>query len=44
VKTTVPDLEEKEILDSYERGEWTPIKNKTAEQIINQIRWLNEFE
>ena len=31
MKKTDLDAEEKEILESYERGEWTPIKNKTAE-------------
>jgi len=33
VKKTVPDPEEKEIFESYERGEWMPIKNKTAELV-----------
>jgi len=27
MKKTVLDEEEKDILDSYERGEWKPVKN-----------------
>jgi predicted DNA binding CopG/RHH family protein len=36
VKKTVLDSEEKEILESYENGEWMPIKNKAAE--ITKLR------
>jgi len=36
MKKTVLNSEEKEILESYERGEWRPIKNPKAE--INKLR------
>ena len=38
MKRTVLDAEEKETLDSYDRGEWRPIKNPKAE-----IRKLREY-
>ena len=31
MKKTILDDEEKDILDSYERGEWKPVKNQKAE-------------
>lgn len=31
MKKTILDAEEKDILDSYERGEWKPVKNPKAE-------------
>lgn len=31
MKKTVLDAEEKDILESYERGEWKPVKNPKAE-------------
>jgi predicted DNA binding CopG/RHH family protein len=31
MKKIVLDKEEKDILESYERGEWTPVKNKKQE-------------
>lgn len=31
MKKIVLELEEKEILESYERGEWVPVKNKKEE-------------
>ncbi len=36
MKKIVLDPEEKEILESYENGEWMPIKNKEAE--IDRLR------
>jgi predicted DNA binding CopG/RHH family protein len=36
MKKIVLDAEEKDILDSYERGEWKPVKNLKAE--INKLR------
>jgi len=36
MKKTVLDVEEKDILESYERGEWRPIKNPKAE--IKKLR------
>jgi len=36
MKNTVLDAEEKDILRSYDRGEWRPIKNPKAE--IEQLR------
>jgi len=38
MKNTVLDAEEKDILESYERGEWTPIKNPKGE-----IKKLREY-
>jgi len=38
MKKTVLDAEEKDILESYERGEWLPIKNRKAE-----IKKLREY-
>ncbi len=38
MKKTVLDVEEKDILESYERGEWRPIKNPKAE-----IKKLREY-
>ena len=38
MKKTVLDAEEKDILESYERGEWLPIKNPKAE-----IKKLREY-
>ncbi|MBA4372333.1 MAG: antitoxin [Thermodesulfovibrio sp.] len=38
MKKTVLDAEEKDILDSYERGEWKPIKSQNAE-----IKKLSEY-
>lgn len=38
MKKTVLDVEEKDILKSYERGEWRPIKNPKAE-----IKKLREY-
>jgi predicted DNA binding CopG/RHH family protein len=38
MKKTVLDAEEKDILESYERGEWRPIKNPKAE-----IKKLREY-
>ena len=38
MKKTILDAEEKDILDSYERGEWKPVKNPAAE-----IKKLQEF-
>ena len=37
MKKTVLDEEEKDILDSYERGEWRPVKNP------KQIKKLSEY-
>ncbi len=31
MRKTVLDAEEKDILDSYERGEWKPVKNPKTE-------------
>jgi predicted DNA binding CopG/RHH family protein len=31
MKKTIPDDEEKAILESYERGEWAPVKNAKKE-------------
>ena len=31
MKKTILDVEEKDILDSYERGEWKPVKNPKGE-------------
>ena len=36
MKKTILDEEEKDILESYERGEWIPIKNPKAE--IKKLR------
>ena len=38
MKKTVLDAEEKDILESYDRGEWRPIKNSKAE-----IKKLREY-
>ena len=38
MKKMVLDAEEKDILDSYDRGEWRPIKNPKAE-----IKKLREY-
>jgi predicted DNA binding CopG/RHH family protein len=38
MKRTVLDAEEKNILESYERGEWRPINNRKAE-----IKKLREY-
>lgn len=38
MKKTMLDEEEKDILESYERGEWKPIKNTKAE-----IKKLREY-
>jgi hypothetical protein len=38
MKKTVLDTDEKDILESYERGEWRPIKNPKAE-----IKKLREY-
>jgi predicted DNA binding CopG/RHH family protein len=38
MKKTMLDEEEKDILESYERGEWKPIKNPKAE-----IKKLQEY-
>ena len=38
MKKTILDAEEKDILDSYERGEWKPVKNPKAE-----IKKLSEY-
>ena len=38
MKKIVLDAEEKDILDSYERGEWKPVKNPKAE-----IKKLQEY-
>jgi len=38
MKKAVLDAEEKDILESYERGEWRPIKNPKAE-----IKKLREY-
>jgi len=38
MKKTVLDVEEKDIVESYERGEWRPIKNPKAE-----IKKLREY-
>ncbi len=38
MEKTVLDVEEKDILESYERGEWRPIKNPKAE-----IKKLREY-
>ena len=38
MKKAVLDAEEKDILESYERGEWQPIKNPKAE-----IKKLREY-
>ena len=38
MKNVILDEEEKDILASYERGEWTPIKNHQQE-----IRKLREY-
>jgi len=38
MKNAMLDKEEKEILESYERGEWKPIKNQKAE-----IKKLREY-
>ncbi|OGW19649.1 MAG: antitoxin, partial [Nitrospirae bacterium GWC2_46_6] len=38
MKKTVLDAEEKDILESYERGEWRPVKNPKHE-----IRRLREY-
>jgi predicted DNA binding CopG/RHH family protein len=38
MKRTVLDAEEKNILESYERGEWRPINNQKAE-----IKKLREY-
>ncbi len=38
MKRTVLNAEEKDILESYERGEWRPIKNQKAE-----IKKLREY-
>lgn len=38
MKKTVLDAEEKDILESYERGEWKPVKKPTAE-----IKKLHEY-
>jgi len=31
MKKTILDNEEKDILESYERGEWAPVKNRKQE-------------
>ena len=36
MKKIILDAEEKDILDSYERGEWKPVKNPEAE--INKLQ------
>ena len=36
MKKTILDEEEKDILESYERGEWLPVKNPKAE--IKKLR------
>jgi len=36
MKKTILDEEEKDILESYERGEWMPVKNPKAE--IKKLR------
>ncbi len=36
MKKIILDEEEKDILDSYERGEWVPVKNQKQE--INKLR------
>ena len=36
MKKTILDEEEKDILESYERGEWTPVKKPKAE--IKKLR------
>jgi predicted DNA binding CopG/RHH family protein len=38
MKKTILDAEEKDILNSYERGEWKPVKNPRAE-----IKKLQEY-
>lgn len=38
MKRTILDEEEKDILDSYDRGEWRPVKNPKAE-----IKKLREY-
>lgn len=38
MKKTILDAEEKDILESYERGEWRPIKNPQVE-----IKKLREY-
>jgi predicted DNA binding CopG/RHH family protein len=38
MKRIVLDAEEKEILESYERGEWRPVKNRKTE-----IKKLREY-
>ncbi|MBI5756510.1 MAG: antitoxin [Nitrospirae bacterium] len=38
MKKTILDAEEKDILDSYERGEWKPVKNPKRE-----IKKLQEY-
>jgi len=38
MKKTILDAEEKDILDSYERGEWKPVKNPKME-----IKKLQEY-
>lgn len=38
MKKAILDAEEKDILESYERGEWEPVRNQKAE-----IRKLREY-
>lgn len=38
MKKVILDKEEKDILDSYERGEWRPVKNQKTE-----IKKLSEY-
>jgi predicted DNA binding CopG/RHH family protein len=38
MKKTILDAEEKDILDSFERGEWKPVKNQKSE-----IKKLQEY-